>query len=94
MSEPYVAVIFTSRRTVNDVDGYAAMAERMDALAAEQPGYRGIESVRDPGGLSITISYWRPRPMLVPGSRSASTSPHRTPAATGGTTRTTCASRP
>lgn len=58
MSEPYVAVIFTSRRTVNDVDGYAAMAERMDALAAEQPGYRGIESVRDAGGLSITVSYW------------------------------------
>ena len=53
-----MAVIFTSRRTVNDVDGYAAMADRMDALATEQPGYRGIESVRDPGGLSITVSYW------------------------------------
>lgn len=52
---PYVAVIFTSRRTAGD-HGYAAMAERMDELAAEQPGYLGIESARD--GLGITVSYW------------------------------------
>lgn len=52
---PYYAVIFTSLRT--DVDeGYAEMADRMVALAAEQPGYLGVESARD--GLGITISYW------------------------------------
>ena len=32
------------------------MAEQMDKLAAQQPGYLGIESVRD--GLGITVSYW------------------------------------
>ncbi len=53
---PYYAVIFSSFRTENDPEGYAEMAERMVALAAEQPGFLGIESVRD--GLGITISYW------------------------------------
>lgn len=52
---PYYAVIFTSIRTEGD-DGYAEMAERMAALAAEQPGYLGAESARDEVG--ITVSYW------------------------------------
>ena len=52
---PYVAVVFTSLRTEGD-KGYAAMSRRMNALAAEQPGYLGIESARD--GLGITVSYW------------------------------------
>lgn len=52
---PYYAVIFTSLRTEGD-NGYGKMAERMDQLASQQPGYLGIESVRD--GLGITVSYW------------------------------------
>jgi heme-degrading monooxygenase HmoA len=52
---PYFAVIFTSLRTAGD-NGYAAMAEIMDALAAAQPGFLGIESARE--GLGITVSYW------------------------------------
>lgn len=52
---PYYAVIFTSIRT-EDGDGYAEMAERMAVLAAQQPGYLGIESARNEVG--ITISYW------------------------------------
>ncbi|HTW18083.1 MAG TPA: antibiotic biosynthesis monooxygenase [Nocardioides sp.] len=54
---PYTAVVFTSLRTEGD-HGYAAMAERMDRLAAEQPGYLGIEAARDADGLGITVSYW------------------------------------
>jgi heme-degrading monooxygenase HmoA len=53
---PYTAVIFTSTRTDGD-QGYARMSERMDALAAEQPGYLGHESARD-DTLGITVSYW------------------------------------
>ena len=61
-----VAVIFHSMRRINpdrsgrlsDADGYAAMAARMDVLAAEQPGYLGVRSVRD-GVDGITVSYWR-----------------------------------
>jgi heme-degrading monooxygenase HmoA len=52
---PYYAVIFTSLRTEGD-NGYGEMAKRMDQLAEQQPGYLGIESVRD--GLGITVSYW------------------------------------
>jgi heme-degrading monooxygenase HmoA len=52
---PYYAVIFTSLRTEGD-DGYGRMAERMVELAAQQPGYLGVESARE--GLGITVSYW------------------------------------
>jgi heme-degrading monooxygenase HmoA len=53
---PYVAVIFTSVRTAGD-DGYGRTADRMAELAAQQPGYLGVESARD--GVGITVSYWR-----------------------------------
>jgi heme-degrading monooxygenase HmoA len=53
---PYTAVIFTSTRTEGD-RGYGRMSERMDALASQQPGYLGHESVHD-GGSGITVSYW------------------------------------
>jgi len=53
---PYYAVIFTSIRSEMDPEEYAEMADRMAALAAEQPGYLGAESARD--GLGITVSYW------------------------------------
>ena len=57
MTPPYVAVIFTSVRVSGD-NGYAATAARMDELAAEQPGYLGIESARNDDGFGITVSYW------------------------------------
>ncbi len=53
---PYTAVIFSSVRTEGD-HGYARMSERMDHLAAQQPGYLGHESARDEH-LGITVSYW------------------------------------
>ena len=56
---PYVAVIFTSQRTNEDDDGYAAMADAMDAQAKLQPGYLGLESARGSDGFGITVSYWR-----------------------------------
>jgi len=58
-SPPYYAVIFTSQRLPTDAAGYGAMAERMAVLAAQQPGYLGVESSRDSDGLGITVSYWR-----------------------------------
>lgn len=54
---PYYAVIFTSLRTEGD-RGYGSMADRMVELAAQQPGFLGVESARSPGGLGITVSYW------------------------------------
>jgi heme-degrading monooxygenase HmoA len=57
---PDVAVIFTSVRSDGD-DGYGAMARWMEELAAEQPGYLGLEAARDGlvvNGLGIAVSYW------------------------------------
>jgi heme-degrading monooxygenase HmoA len=54
---PYYAVIFTSLRTDQD-QGYGDTAGRMLTLAAEQPGFLGVESARGADGLGITVSYW------------------------------------
>ena len=55
---PYYAVIFSSVRTEQDDQGYAAAADRMVQLASEQPGYLGVDSVRGATGVGITVSYW------------------------------------
>lgn len=56
---PYTAVVFTSARLpAASGPEYAEAARRMDALAREQPGYLGIESVSTPT-TGITVSYWR-----------------------------------
>ena len=55
MKVPYYAVIFTNVQT-QDTEGYAEMAQLMEDLAKQQPGYLGLEHARDE--LAITISYW------------------------------------
>ena len=52
---PYYAVIFTNLRTEVD-ESYVETAERMAELAVQQPGFLGMETVRNE--LGITISYW------------------------------------
>lgn len=59
---PYYAVIFTSERTDGD-HGYADMSLRMLELAADQPGYLGVESAR--AELGITVSYWESREAIA-----------------------------
>jgi len=51
-------VVFSSQRTEGD-HGYGAMAEEMERLVAEQPGYLGMESVRGADGAGITSAYFR-----------------------------------
>ena len=55
---PYYAVVFTSIRSDTD-EGYSTAAAKMMALASEQPGFLGVESVREQSGLGITVSYWK-----------------------------------
>lgn len=55
---PYYAVVFTSVRARDD-NGYAETAERMEELVKEVPGYLGMDHARTPGGLSITVGYFR-----------------------------------
>ncbi|KXI27723.1 antibiotic biosynthesis monooxygenase family protein [Paraglaciecola hydrolytica] len=52
---PYYAVIFTSELNAN-TQGYGEMADKMVALAEQQPGFLGFESARSE--LGITVSYW------------------------------------
>jgi heme-degrading monooxygenase HmoA len=53
---PYCAVIFTSVSTEGE-RGSDRVTDRMLELAVQQPGFLGVESVRDAGGLGITVSY-------------------------------------
>lgn len=53
---PYYAVVFSSRRASRH-EGYEEMADRMVQLASEQPGFLGMDSVRE-GAIGITLSYW------------------------------------
>lgn len=52
-------VIFVSKRTALDPEGYEAMAQTMVDLAGAQPGFLGMEAVRGPDGMGVTICYWQ-----------------------------------
>jgi heme-degrading monooxygenase HmoA len=67
---PYYAVIFTSVRTAAD-PRYDVTADRMAQLAKEQPGYLGVESVRDSAGVGITVSYWSSEAAIAAWRRNA-----------------------
>ena len=65
MKPPYYPVIFTSVKSDTD-EGYTEMADKMEALARQQPGFLGIESARNAPERSelakqfgITVSYWK-----------------------------------
>jgi uncharacterized protein len=55
-------VSFANGRPVSDPgslsDGYAEKGDEMNTLAAQQPGFVGVDSVRDGDGLGITVSRW------------------------------------
>lgn len=56
---PYWVVVFSSVRNAGDDAEYAEAAASMERLARGQPGFLGLESVRDPEtGFGITVSYW------------------------------------
>ena len=61
---PYYAVIFTSRRNEQPGDGYAETADRIFALAHEQPGFLGFDTART-DGLGITVCYWKDLASIV-----------------------------
>jgi heme-degrading monooxygenase HmoA len=55
MQTNYYAVIFTTLLS-NNTEGYEEMAEKMETLARQQPGFIDFEHARDEMG--VTISYW------------------------------------
>ncbi|MCC9603584.1 antibiotic biosynthesis monooxygenase [Stieleria sp. JC731] len=60
-NEEHYAVIFSSIRNEDSGVDYNRAADRMLALAAQQDGFLGVESVREQDGTGITVSYWRDR---------------------------------
>ena len=57
---PYWAVIFSSRRNRQPDDQFDETDQRMMHLAAQQPGFLGVETTAgaDNDGIAITVSYW------------------------------------
>lgn len=53
-----VAVIFSSTRSAGHDAEYEQMAAEMESLAAQQPGFLAVESVRGADRRGITVSYW------------------------------------
>ena len=66
---PYYVVIFTSRRSPEYLknpsyqEDYAAPIKEMLSLAAQQPGFLGVETARDQIGLNC--SYWKDYKSIV-----------------------------
>ena len=59
---PYYAVIFTNQYRTGEPardTAYDKTAARMAELAAQMPGFLGLESTRGADGSGITVSYWR-----------------------------------
>ncbi|KUM95100.1 antibiotic biosynthesis monooxygenase [Streptomyces cellostaticus] len=56
---PYYAVVFASNRTDRDTDGYTHTAHRLSDLVRGIPGFLGEDSAHTPGGLAISVAYFR-----------------------------------
>jgi heme-degrading monooxygenase HmoA len=58
LEPPYYAVVFTTVRT-EDQSGYRETNARMEDLVKNVPGYLGLDHAQNPGGLGITVAYFR-----------------------------------
>ncbi|MFD5416703.1 antibiotic biosynthesis monooxygenase family protein [Streptomyces sp. NPDC127069] len=61
---PYVMAVFSNVRTSDD-SGYPEVLSRMNEIVRENPGFLGYESARTPGGLGITVAYFRDHESLA-----------------------------
>ncbi|MEU3980502.1 antibiotic biosynthesis monooxygenase [Streptomyces sp. NPDC026672] len=55
---PYYAAVFTTVRT-HDQSDYGETDARLEDLVKDVPGYLGMDHAQTPGGLGITVSYFR-----------------------------------
>jgi heme-degrading monooxygenase HmoA len=55
---PYYVAVFTTIRT-GEQDGYPETNARMEELVNQVPGYLGMDHAQTPGGLGITVGYFR-----------------------------------
>ncbi|MFJ3200414.1 antibiotic biosynthesis monooxygenase family protein [Streptomyces sp. NPDC086989] len=61
---PYVMAVFSNVRTPDDT-GYPETLDRMKEIVHANPGFLGYESARTPGGLGITVAYFRDQESLT-----------------------------
>ncbi|MFE0674806.1 antibiotic biosynthesis monooxygenase family protein [Streptomyces sp. NPDC058867] len=55
---PYYAAVFVAVRT-GEQSGYGETNERMEELVKDVPGYLGMDFAQTPGGLGISVGYFR-----------------------------------
>ncbi|MFE7590676.1 antibiotic biosynthesis monooxygenase family protein [Kitasatospora sp. NPDC057512] len=55
---PYYVAVFTALRT-SDQSDYSETNARMEELVNDIPGYLGMDHAQTPGGLGITVGYFR-----------------------------------
>ena len=55
---PYYVAVFTTVRT-RDQGGYSETSARMEDLVKDVPGFLGMDHAQTPGGLGITVGYFR-----------------------------------
>ncbi|WTE49177.1 antibiotic biosynthesis monooxygenase [Streptomyces sp. NBC_01622] len=55
---PYYAAVFTTVRTQDQSD-YSGTSTHLEELVKNVPGYLGMDHAQTPGGLGITVSYFR-----------------------------------
>ncbi|MFE5619168.1 antibiotic biosynthesis monooxygenase family protein [Streptomyces sp. NPDC056470] len=58
LEPPYYTAVFTSIRP-DDPEGFAETDARMLEIVSELPGFLGAEGARTPGGIGITVAYFR-----------------------------------
>ncbi|MQY13874.1 putative protein YqjZ [Streptomyces sp. RB5] len=64
LEPPYYTAVFTSLRPDNP-EGYAETSEHMQEIVKQIPGFLGYESARTPGGIGITVAYFRDEESLT-----------------------------
>jgi heme-degrading monooxygenase HmoA len=55
---PYYVAVFSTVRT-QDQSGYGETNARMEELVKDIPGFLGMDHAQTPGGLGITVAYFR-----------------------------------
>ncbi|WP_405877038.1 antibiotic biosynthesis monooxygenase family protein [Streptomyces sp. NBC_00005] len=55
---PYYAAVFTTVRA-HDQSDYSETSAHLENLVKDVPGYLGMDHAQTPGGLGITVSYFR-----------------------------------
>ncbi|MET8945770.1 antibiotic biosynthesis monooxygenase [Streptomyces sp. NPDC004542] len=67
---PYYVSVFTAVRT-QDQSGYRETSARVEDLVKDVPGFLGMDHAQTPGGLSITVGYFRDADALTQWRRDA-----------------------